>query len=118
MEKAKKTVTANDGSVRVIELEKFESTFVIPGFGRDAIAAGRAIEHVIAKSSELDSPLRILWTKVSRGNLTIAGDAEPARLKEAVNELSRELSDICRKARLQQSTVAADPILPRSAEGS
>ncbi len=102
----------------LVELERFESTFVLPGFGRDEVAAGRVVEHVIAKTSAQGSPIHLKWVKVERGGLTLAGDCEPAKLKTAVRELSNEVADICRKARMQKAPLASVPVLPRTAEES
>lgn len=112
-------VPDDDATLRAEEvmedLEKFDSTIVIPGFGAEAIPAARAVQHVIEKASE--KGLHVQSVTVARGQLVLRGDAEAGRLKEGIKDLSREVWEVVRAARLSLSTIAQAPALPRSMEG-
>lgn len=98
------------------QLEKFDSTIMLPGFGQDAIPAARAVQHVIENGAKKGLHVRELV--VARGQLIIRGEAEPGKLKPAIVELSREVSRLAREARGGLSAIARVPSLPRSAEES
>lgn len=97
------------------ELERFESTFVVPGFGAEPHASGRVVEYVLAHAAE--KGLHVLRLEIRRGAVTIAGDAEPGKLKSAVVALQREIGDVIREAKRATIAVAPSAVLPRSAEG-
>ena len=98
------------------QLERFDSTIMLPGFGQDAIPAARAVQHVIENAPKRGLHVRELV--VARGQLILRGDAEPGKLKPAILDLSREVSKIVREARVGLSSIAQNPSLPRSAEES
>lgn len=93
----------------VTELEKFDSTLVMAGFGLDAVAAGRAVEHVIANGKDLG--LHLKEVVVARGQLVLRGEAEPGKLKAGVAALSQAVYAIHRA-----KNGNAPAALPRSAE--
>lgn len=93
----------------VTELETFDSTLMMPGFGVDAVAAGRAVEHAIANAKDLG--LHLKEVVVARGQLVLRGEAEPGKLKAGVEAIAKAVHAIHRA-----KNGNAPSALPRSAE--
>lgn len=98
-----------------VDLREFETTILLPGFGRDPADTGR----VVSKALEI-CPAHALHLKklvVQRGCLELAGEYDPKAIpdhKQVQATIMKVGAELARTLRAPSSTAHG---LPRSAEG-